>query len=336
MGLLPLSLTFLLAATPLLAATSSPVKGAQFQKDAAPVPEGAMASEVFEVVLLEGDLPALQLACADAVQFELEERLRLLRNRLIEVAPSPQPFEVVMENARALMQCKAPDSVPVVLARFGPAPGPQRREWLLLSWQAASAAFDQDRAVLSLMRLAEGDRARLEGEQLVIGLDDEGQPLTRSALDVLAEHQIANGQEAEAVVTLLSARTPGVAAARRLGLAAELLGDLEPERSGPLLEAALDQAAAAQAWSLAEDLLRLQLALELENGGSGDRPRERLRRLATRVDDRFTLLDLDRAAPGQREQLDQELRSPRGPGGHAALRESEPSQVEAAVDPPQP
>ena len=289
---------------------------------------------------MEGDIPALQLACADAVQFGLQERLRLLRNRLMEVAPAPQPFEVVMANAQALMQCKAPDSVPVVLARFGPAPGRQRREWLLLSWQAAAAAFDQDRAVLALMRLVEGDRSRLEEERLIVGLDDEGQPQTRSALDLLAEHQIANGQESEAVLTLLAARTPGVAAARRLGLASELLGALEPERSGPLLEAALDQAAAAQAWNLAEDLLRLQLALELENGGSGDRPRERLRRLATRVDDRFTLLDLDRESSDlgseERQQLDQELRSPRAPGGHAALGESRPSEVEAAADPPQP
>ena len=334
MGFLPLSLTLLLAATPI------PVEEPRLQNDAAPVLEQAMAPEAFEAVLLEGDLPALQLACADATQFGLEERLRLLRNRLMEVAPAPQPFEVVMANAQALMQCKAPDSVPVVLARFGPAPGRQRREWLLLSWQAAAAAFDQDRAVLALMRLAEGDRSRLEEERLIVGLDDEGQPQTRSALDLLAEHQIANGQESEAVLTLLAARTPGVAAARRLGLASELLGALEPERSGPLLEAALDQAAAAQAWNLAEDLLRLQLALELENGGSGDRPRERLRRLATRVDDRFTLLDLDRESSDlgseERQQLDQELRSPRAPGGHAALGESRPSEVEAAVDPPQP
>ena len=334
MGFLPLSLTLLLAATPIA------VQEPPLQDKAAPVLEQAMAPEAFEAVLLEGDIPALQLACADAVQFGLQERLRLLRNRLMEVAPAPQPFEVVMANAQALMQCKAPDSVPVVLARFGPAPGRQRREWLLLSWQAAAAAFDQDRAVLALMRLVEGDRSRLEEERLIVGLDDEGQPQTRSALDLLSEHQIANGQESEAVLTLLAARTPGVAAARRLGLASELLGALEPERSGPLLEAALDQAAAAQAWNLAEDLLRLQLALELENGGSGDRPRERLRRLATRVDDRFTLLDLDRESSDlgseERQQLDQELRSPRAPGGHAALGESRPSEVEAAADPPQP
>ena len=334
MGFLPLSLTLLLAATPI------PVEEPRLQNDAAPVLEQAMAPEAFEAVLLEGDLPALELACADAAQFGLEERLRLLRNRLMEVAPAPQPFAVVMANARALMQCKAPDSVPVVLSRYGPAPGQQRREWLLLSWRAAAAALDQERAILALLRLAEGDPSRLEAEALVVGLDDAGQPLTRSGLDVLSDHQIANGDAAEAVITLLAGRRTGEAAARRLGLASELLGELEPERSGPLLEAALDQAAAVQAWNLAEDLLRLQLTLELENGGSGDRPRERLRRLATRVDDRFTLLDLDRDAPvltpGQREQLDQELRSPRAPGGHAALGESEAFEADATVFSAQP
>ena len=117
MGFFPLSLTLLLAATPI------PVDAPRLQDDAAPVLEQAMAPEAFEAVLLEGNIPALQLACADAAQFGLEERLRLLRNRLLVVAPAPQPFEVVMANARALMQCKAPDSVPVVLSRYGPAPG---------------------------------------------------------------------------------------------------------------------------------------------------------------------------------------------------------------------
>ena len=75
MGFLPLSLTLLLAATPIA------VQEPPLQDKAAPVLEQAMAPEAFEAVLLEGDIPALQLACADAVQFGLQERLRLLRNR---------------------------------------------------------------------------------------------------------------------------------------------------------------------------------------------------------------------------------------------------------------
>ena len=285
-----------------------------------------MTQEVFERVLVEGGLRELTLACEDSDRFGANERLQLLRDRLMLIAPAPQSFEVVMANARAMMSCKAPDSAQVVLSRYGPGVGRRRREWLLLSWQAASAALDQERIILALMRLADGEPGRLDGEQLVVGFDESGLPTTRSALDLLAEAQIASGKTEQAVITLLAGRTSGVIAARRLGLAAQLLDALEAERSIALLEAALDQAAAAQARNQAEDLLRLQLRLELAAGGSGERPRERLRRLATRVDDRFTLLELDQGLAGvaleQRELQQQELRSPRSPGGHAALGES--------------
>ena len=317
MGLLPLPLSLLLAVVP---GSATPGSSMSLQS-AVPMPQ-----EVFETVLNEGALPELELACEESARFAINERLQQLRDRLMLVAPAPQTFDVVMANARVLMSCKAPDSAQVVLSRYGPGRGRRRREWLLLSWQAASAALDQQRIVLTLRRLAEGDLTSLDAEQLVVGLDDQGLPATRSALDLLAEAQIASGQPEQAVITLLAGRTPGVIAARRLGLAAELLDVMEFERSASLIEAALDQAASEQAWNQAEDLLRLQLRLELARGGSGERPRERLRRLATRVDDRFTLLDLDQDLPGvsleQRQQLQQDLRSPRAPGGHAALGES--------------
>ena len=322
MGLSSLPLLFLLAAVPPL--------------DAAPVPLVAlpMSLKAFETVLQQGDIPQLWAACADADRFGLQERLRLLRDRLMLVAPSPQPLAVVMANARALMACKAPDSTQIVLSRFGPGPGSQRREWLLLSWQAASAALDQDRAVLALRRLADGDLTRLDTELLIVGQSEDGLPLTRSALDLLANHESAAGRPEEAVTVLLAGRTPGVVASRRLGQAAELLAPLDLERSDLLLEAALDQAAAEQAWGLAEDLLRLQLRLALQQGGDADRPRERLRRLASRVDDLFTLLELEQISPDfdpQRLQdLEDQLRSPRSPGGHASLGESDSSEATAS------
>ncbi len=322
MGLSSLPLLFLLAAAPPLAA--------------APVPPVAlpMSLQAFETVIEGGDINQLSEACADADRFGLQERLRLLRNRLMLVAPSPQPFVVVMANARALMACKAPDSTQIVLSRFGPGPGWQRREWLLLSWQAASAALDQDRAVLALRRLADGDLTRLDTELLVVGLSDDGLPLTRSALDLLANHELAAGRPEEAVTVLLAGRTPGVVASRRLGQVAELLAPLDLERGDRLLEAALDQAAAEQAWGLAEDLLRLQLRLALQHGGDADRPRERLRRLASRVDDRLTLLELEQTSPDldlQRVQdLEDQLRSPRAIGGHASLGESDASEAPAS------
>ncbi len=322
MGLSSLPLLFLLASAP-------PLDSAPGQPPAVP-----MSLEAFETVIQEGGIPQLSEACADADRFGLQERLRLLRDRLMLVAPSPQPFAVVMANARALMACKAPDSTQIVLSRFGPGPGSQRREWLLLSWKAASAALDQDRAVLALRRLADGDLTRLDQELLIVGESDDGLPLTRSALDLLANHELAAGRPEEAVTVLLAGRTPGVVASRRLGRVAELLAPLDLERSDLLLETALDQAAAEQAWGLAEDLLRLQLRLALQQGGDADRPRERLRRLASRVDDRLTLLELEQSSPAmdpQRvQELEDQLRSPRAAGGHASLGESDASEAPAS------
>ena len=322
MGLSSLPLMFLLAA-------ATPLEVVPVASVALP-----MSLEAFETVLEEGGIDQLSAACADSDRFGLQERLRLLRNRLMLVAPSPQPFAVVMANARALMACKAPDSTQIVLSRFGPGPGWQRREWLLLSWQAASAALDQDRAVLALRRLADGDLTRLDNELLIVGESDEGLPLTRSALDLLANHELAAGRPEEAVTVLLAGRTPGVVASRRLGQIAELLAPLDAKRSDFLLESALDQAAAEQAWGLAEELLRLQLRLALQRGGDADRPRERLRRLASRVDDRLTLLELEQISPDfdpQRLQdLEDQLRSPRSPGGHASLGESDSSEAPAS------
>ncbi len=281
-----------------------------------------MAEVVYRQLLREGEIPDLAAACADADLFGINARLEELRDRLMVIAPPPQPFDVVMANARALMVCRAPDSTQSVLARFGPAPGRQRRDWLLLSWQAASAAFDHSRASLALRRLANGNLTALDFEQLTVGYGEDGLPLTRSALDLLVEHEISQGRSSEAVIVLLAGRARGTLGARRLALAAELLQDLGSDQHSTMLESALDQAAADQAWGLAEDLLRLQLKLELKAGGDGSRPRRRLERLATRLDDRHTLWQLIRADSDQQEAatlLEQELRSPLQPGGHAAV-----------------
>ncbi len=281
-----------------------------------------MAEVVYRQLLREGEIPDLAAACADADLFGINARLEELRDRLMVIAPPPQPFDVVMANARALMVCRAPDSTQTVLARFGPAPGRQRRDWLLLSWQAASAAFDHSRASLALRRLANGNLTALDFEQLTVGYGEDGLPLTRSALDLLVEHEISQGRSSEAVIVLLAGRARGTLGARRLALAAELLQDLGSDQHSTMLESALDQAAADQAWGLAEDLLRLQLKLELKAGGDGSRPRRRLERLATRLDDRYTLWQLIRADSDQQEAatlLEQELRSPLQPGGHAAV-----------------
>ena len=109
----------------------------------------------------------------------------------------------------------------------------------------------------------------------------------------------------------------GVTGSRRRGQAAEWLAATEPEQADQLLEAALDEAASNQAWSLAMELLQLQLQLQLAAGGDGERPRIRLERLAARLDDAYTLLQLN-----PESNPPPSLRSPRGPGGHAAVGES--------------
>ena len=52
-----------------------------------------------------------------------------------------------------------------------------------------------------------------------------------------------------------------------------------------LLEQAIELAATEEAWSLAVELLQLQLRLQLAGGGDGARPRQRLEQLTARLDD---------------------------------------------------
>ena len=76
------------------------------------------------------------------------------------------------------------------------------------------------------------------------------------------------------------------------------------------------------------------MRLALQQGGDADRPRERLRRLASRVDDRLTLLELEQSSsamdPQRVQELEDQLRSPRAAGGHASLGESDASEAPAS------
>ena len=329
MGISSLSISLLLAAVPVPVA-SQPV--------ASEVP---MAAEEYQQVLLEGDVVQLGDACSDAARFGLGGRLKELRDRLMVVAPAPQPFAVVMANTRALLACKAPGSARRVLSRFGPGTDAQRREWLVLSWRIAAAARDHEAAVLALRRLAAGDLARLASVRLELGHDANGIPVTRSALDQLADHEAALNRLDRAAAVALSARSSGLEGARRLAQAARWLESLGQNDATTILETALDQAAVAQAWSLAEELLNIQLRLERKAGGDGARPRQRLERLASRVDDRYTLWQLlqdDPQSPeieARRLVLEQQLRSPRQVGA-STLEESEQEGPDGSDSPATP
>ena len=269
----------------------------------------SMAEERFQKWLLESDLQKLQLGCGDPLISASGGRQQEIRDRLLVLHPDPQSFELVMANANALLTCGSPDSAARVLNRISPAVGEERRLWLRLRWQAAAAGLNHREAALALRRLVNGDLIALADLDLGDG---------RLGLDQLASHEAALGRQEEAAAVLLLAPN-----AQRLAQAAEWLAVLDAEGADQLLEQALDQAAAAQAWGLAVELLELQLKLQLAAGGDGARPRQRLQRLAAQLDDRYSLLRLEGG-----DALDRQLRSPRQPGGHAAVGES--------PDPPSP
>ena len=255
-----------------------------------------MAEERFQQWLLESDLQQLERGCTDPLIGRQQE----IRDRLLVLHPAPDSFELVVANATALLTCGSPDSAARVLNRISPAVGEERRRWLRLRWQAAAAGLDHREAALALRRLVNGDLIALASLELGDG---------RLGLDQLAEHEAALGRQQEAAAVLLLAPN-----AQRLAQAADWLAGADATAADQLLEQALDQAAADQAWGLAVELLELQLRLQLAVGGDGSRPRQRLQRLAAQLDDRYILWRLEGG-----DELNLRLRSPRQPGGHAAV-----------------
>ena len=290
-----LSLPF---AVVLLAATA-PVEATAPQQDL------PMDEKAFRSVLLERDASVLGQACLDPMIATSSRRKQALRNRLLVLNPVPVTLASVLNQAKALLSCGSPDTAARVLNRYSPAAGETRRLWLLMRWQAAAAALDHRQAALALRRLVDGDLNALG----LITLEDG-----RNALDQLAEHEAAQGRTVVAAELILQAPLKGVIGARRLARAAEWLAVSEIDAADRLLETALDQAAASEAWGLAMELLQLQLRLQLAAGWDGDRTRQRMVRLAARLDDRFSLRQL---LPETENEGG--LRSPREPGGHAAV-----------------
>jgi hypothetical protein len=120
-----------------------------------------------------------------------------------------------------------------------------------------------------------------------------------------------------------------------------LLSEMPLQERDQLLERALDQAAIAEAWGLAIELLDQQRALLEAEGVASTRPRERLERLSQRVDDAYSAWQLARQDPQQSQrtaQLQQQLRSPRASGGHAAVGRTSSSAAPSTASPrpPQP
>ena len=294
---------------------------------------GSSPELALKSVLASNDLALLNRACLQAARADQVPSLQKLRLRLLAVKPAPQPLAVVLSNAEALVSCRAPDAALTVLNRYGPGPGRERTLWLLAQWRAADAGLHHRLAAEALLRLAEGRLASLEGLALTLQVRRDGSRVTRPALDVLADHLVVLGQDQQAAAALLAGRPGGQQGAERLQRAAALLVGLPLAERNQLLETALDQAAAAGAWGLAAELLRDQRALLLAAGANAQRPSERFLRLSRRVDDAYGEWQLGRPASGgqspgrqdsqglaRQQQLEQQLRSPRQRGGHAASR----------------
>ena len=271
---------------------------------AAPDPQ-VMREERFQTVLLQMDVAAAQQACLDPQIVDSDRRRQALRDRLLALHPVIDSLDLVLANAEALMSCGAPEAAAVVLNRYSPRVGDERRQWLMLRWRAASAALDHRQAALALRRLVAGNLKALDAPLL---------PGQVNGLDQLALHEAAQGRDAVAVDVLLMGDLAGEQGAKRLARAAQWLDEDQFEQADQLLETALDQAAAAEAWGLAMELLRQQLQLQLAAGGDGARPRQRMLRLASVLEDRYALQQLQ-----PENDPDPLLRSPRDPGGHAEV-----------------
>ena len=286
-------------------------------------------------LLKTGNLDALAGGCQNALAKGDAGQVRLLQQRLLTVKPAPQPLPVVLANADALLACQAPDLALQVLARYAPAPGPERTFWLVMQWRAAAAGLHHGLAAEALQQLAVGRPAQLEERQLVVKEKDDGTAATRSALDLLADHLESLGRNREAAEVLLASQSSGAPRAERYARAVALLDRLPLPQRQRLMELALEQAAASGAWGLVAQLLDQQLALE---AGSSTRPSQAMQRrlkLSGRIDDAYgEWLVRRRAALGKdpRNQdpaqqarmaaLETQLRSPRAPGGHAAASQA--------------
>jgi hypothetical protein len=288
----------------------SPVPGAEAGQ---PLPP--LSDSEFEAELAAADLAGLDQLCQRSFDEGLPGRLRRLRERLLAIHPAPQPLPVLLANADVLLTCRAPAAALEVLDRFGPGPGAERVQWLLLQWRAARAALDHRRASLALERLSAADPAALQRLSLPLRRREDGTSVTRPATEVLADHLEGRGLRRAAAELLLASRQSGLPGAERLQRAMGLFDGLSTEERDAVLEEALETAAAAGAWGLVNEILDGQADLDPPSA----RAIERRLRLSGRLDDAYgewRLRRRDPAAMNRTRELERQLRSPRGADGH--------------------
>ena len=262
----------------------------------------------------EKSISYLRNACVDAVQLSSDRLLRELNDHLMNSFNATDSFELQMQRADALLACKSPANAQKVLQGINPVTVAEQKVWSILFWQASNASMDHSSASLALRRLSEGNLQQLDREQMTVAYGADGSPLTRSALDLLAEHERLNGRCEAAAKVLLAGRKSGALGASRISRAVQCLEGIGIEQRKDLLESALAEANADKAWWLVGDILRLQLVLDLAAGGEEESYRTRLEEFAKELDDRFTqweLIRIDQDRKEERTLLEDQLRSPR-------------------------
>ncbi len=273
-----------------------------------------ISSDSYENILKNGNLPQLNAACIDSAQFSMNSRLRELTRRLVEIAEPVQTSEFLMDKANAFLSCKDANSAQKLLSQNSPPEFmPKRRAWWILSWQAANSAMNHDEAALALRKLSNDNFAELEKVQLEVGDGEDGITLTRSALDMLAEHERSSGNWSSSAQVLMSGRTGGVVGARRIALASQLMENLDSDQRKTMFAKALDQAMSDKAWWLVEDILRLQLLWQISQEEDVKPLIRNIERLAVDLDDSYTLLEILRKDYQRKEEtvrLEDKLRAP--------------------------
>ena len=253
---------------------------------------------------LSDPLQVARQACEQAVATGDALAVRREQQLLLKRPQTPEALGPVLARAEALLACKAPAGALQVLDRISPAAGSERQLWFLMRWQAAQAGLDHRLAADALWRLAAGELASLAALPLPVSPTAQ-----RPALDVLADHYLALGWPQRAAEVLVSGRSRDASGAARLGRAVALAGDWPAAQR---LEQALAQAAEVGAWGLVAQLLDQQVALAAE-AGDGELALQRRLRLSGRIDDAYGEWQWR-----PRPELEQQLRTPRQPGGHAA------------------
>ncbi len=256
MGIHALSLSVLILAS------VSQLKAFSAEKNLSRNFSQSMSEGAYRQVLEESSLIELREACASAAKNSLDGRLRELRKKLMALKIEPYSFDDSIAKAKALMLCKAPDSAQEVLSRFQPSSLKQKRTLLLLSWQAANASLDHASASFALRQLVQGNILALGDEQLTIGFNENGIPIRRFGLDLLADHEYSLGMINNAARILLSGPIAGVRGFNRLALVERWVKDLTDEQNKQLFESAIEMAMARQDWVSAEKILRLQIKLD--------------------------------------------------------------------------